>query len=189
MRPPVLDVNGLRSIIAGLTELSDSATNWATDGDPFVGDMDRAKVTLDLFSMSALAVDEHRRAYGPPGYPADAFVTTEIGNRTLVITVMAETYDGGAQAAELVDRIRTGIRTEATTAKLNAINLAFVWAEQATRVKRVVDSRVVNVAIADFTFAGIAQQVSSVVRDGSGDVGGWIQTVNTTNQVPGTLTE
>jgi hypothetical protein len=185
---PVLDVVGFRALIASLTNLSDGATSWATDPQDFVSDTDRAKVSLDLFSMEALAVDEHRRCYDAPGQPANSFTTLEIGNRTLVVTIRAESFDSGAQAAELLDQIRTGIRAEAVTEQLNALLLAFVWAEKATRVQYKIDNRVVNCAIADFTFAGIAQQVSSVYIDGSGTTGGYISTVNTTNIVPGTLT-
>ncbi len=188
MSQPVLDTEGLRRIFVAVSDLSDSTTSWNTDGQNFTGDRDRARISLDLFSLQALAVDEHRRAYNLPGQPANSFTTTEIGNRTLVITVRAESYDGGAQAAELLDRIRTGIRAEVVRDALNEIGLAYVWSEQATRVQYVIDNRIVNCAVADFTFGGVAKQVSSVVVDGSGSVGGYISTVNTNNTVPGTLT-
>lgn len=177
----VLNKDAFRAIIASLTGLSDGATVWELDPQPYIGDQDRAKVYLQLFSMEALGVDEHRRAFNPGGYPPGSFVTTEIGNRTLKITIRAEVFDRGQEASELIDLIRTGIRAEAVTAKLNAINLAYVWSEQATNLRTRVDTRMVNAAVADFTFAGIASQVS----DRQGD---YILTVNGNNQIPGTVT-
>lgn len=187
MTTSVFDTEGFADIVACILDdtasLSPYAVIWDTDSDPFISDRDRARVVLDIFSISALAVDEHRRAFEPDGYPATSFVTQEIGNRTIVLTVRAEAFDKRVQAAELIDMIRTGIRAEKVTAQLNAINLAYVWSEQATRVKYKVDQRVVNAAVADFTFAGIAQQISSVEINE-----GWISTVDGNNIVPGTLT-
>jgi hypothetical protein len=188
----VLDREKFREVIAGILNnacgLSRNATRWETDPRGMISDTDRADVSLEVFSMSALAVDEHRVVYNLPGQPANSLTTSEIGNRTIVITLRAEAFDKSVEASELIDAIRTGIRAETVTAQLNAINLAYVWSEQATRVRVTVDERVVNTAIADFTFAGIAQQVTSVVIDGSGAEGGWIQTVDGNNIVPGTLT-
>lgn len=178
----VLDKAGFRAIIAGLTGLSDGATRWALDPQAFISDQDRACVELRVFSITSLGVDEHRRDFGPPGYPSSSYVITEIGNRTLHITIRAETYDKGVEAAEVLDQIRTRIRAEAVRDQLNAINLAFVEAQPATMVSYQVDERVVSAAIADFTFAGIAQYVSDPDAP-------YIETVNTDDIVPGTLTQ
>ncbi len=177
----VLDREGLQAIVAGLTGLSPAATIWALDPEPMIGDQDRARVVMQLFSMESLGVDEHRPAFGPPGFPADNYVITELGNRTLRITMRAEVFDAEVEAAELLDAIRTGIRTEASTEALNAINLAFVESHPATYVRYIVDDRHVNAAIADFVFAGIAQLVSDPNAD-------YIETVNGNNVVPGTIT-
>ncbi len=187
MTVPVLQREALRAIIGSLTGLSDSATYWGIDPNSAIGDSDRAQVQLDLFSMSALAVDEHRRylSDGTDGYSAGTYWTLEIGNRELVITVRAEALDKAVEAEEIIDQIRTSVRSDAVTAKLNAINLAFVWATKATRLPARIDSRAVNTAVADFEFAGIAQFVSSVIPPGVG--GDYIATVNTNNVVPGTL--
>lgn len=181
----VLDHEGLRAIIASVSGLSDGATFWANDPNPMTGDRDRAQITLELFSMGALGVDEHRRAFNPPDRPPNSYVTTEIGNRELVVTIRVEAFDGGVEAAEILDAIRTGIRAEAVTAKLDAISLALEWAEKSTRVRNVIDERVVSTAIADFRFGGVSQVVSQVLTPAQG---GWIETVDVNNQIPGTLT-
>ena len=166
---PVLDKDAFRTIIAGLTDLSDGAVVWTLDPQPFVSDQDRARVVLQLFSLTSLGVDEHRRAYGPAGYPSNAFVTTEIGNRTLRITMRAEAFDKSVEAAEILDRIKTGIRAERVRDQLDAIAIALVDTGPATYVSYQVDERVVNAAIADFTFAGIAQHVTTEIPDGAID--------------------
>jgi hypothetical protein len=181
----VLDREGLRSIIAGVSGLRDGAVFWANDPNPTVGDMDRAQVTLELFSMGALGVDEHRRYFNPPDQPPNSYETIEIGNRELVVTIRVETFDGGVEAAEILDAIRTGIRAEAVTAQLDAIALALEWAEKSTRVRNVIDNRVVSTAVADFRFGGVARQVSQVLTETQG---GFIESIDVDNQVPGTLT-
>jgi hypothetical protein len=185
----VLDKEGFRSIIAGLASranIADAGTHWAMDNDPMVGDQDRAKVTLDLTMLEALAVDEHRRTLsdGTDGYPAGTFETLEIGNRELIVNIRVEAYDASVEAAEIIDLIRTGIRAEAITAKLDAIRLAFVHASATTRLPTSYDTRVVSVASADFEFGGIAS-LTTVILPGVG--GDYIASVDTNNSIPGTI--
>ena len=180
--PGVLDKAGFRAIIASLTGLSVPATEWGLDPNAFVGDLDRAKVQITLESMEATGVDEHRRALGPPGYPAASFITTEIGNRTLHVNLYAECFDYQIEAAELIDLVRTGIRADAVTAQLNAINLAFEWMSVTTRIAQVRNERALNAATADIRLAGINYIVS-----GNETNEGWIETVNGNNIIPGTF--
>jgi hypothetical protein len=181
--PNVVNKDGLLAILGGLTGLSAVAIEWGLNPNAFVGDQDRAKVQLQLFGIEALGVDEHRRAYGPPGYPATAYVTTEIGNREVTINVYAETYDYNVEAQEILDLIRTAIRSEAVNNALFNIQLVFQWMSGTTVLKEHRNNRAISAASADIKFGGIAQFVSSVE-----DNQGWIETVNTTNVVPGTFT-
>ncbi len=186
----VLDKEGFRKMVGTLHGLADTSTWWALDPDTFTADTDRAAVQLELISMRSLGVDEHRRflSDGTDGYPAGTYWTLEIGNREFVIQVKVEAYDKSVEAAEIVDLMRTLIRSDAATAQLNALKLAYVWSEQTVRLPRlVVNDRDVNYASCDFTFAGIAAQVSSVVKPGV--CGDYIATVDgPTNLIPGTLT-
>lgn len=181
---PVLDTAGFASVIAKcLVSLSPNAIVWKTASDPFIGDQDRARITLDLFSLRGLGWEERRRVYALPGYPANAFVTVMLGNRTLIITARADVYDKDAQAAELLDQIRSRMIDDDIIEALNAINIAFVSSHPATRVDYVVDERVVNCAVADFTFAGVAQHVSGIAIDGNVPVPfasdpTWIETID-----------
>jgi hypothetical protein len=106
----------------------------------------------------------------------------------------AEVFDANAEAAELIDAVRSNIFSDFSNNALNAINLAWVNSESAVRTSYVVDERVVNCAIADFTFGGIAQHVSGIAIDGNppslpGAGPTWIEYVNdTSNDIPGTLT-
>lgn len=182
--PAVIDRDGLLAILGSLTDKSPGATEWDIDPTSIVGDQDRAKVELTIFSIIPVGVDEHRRALsdGTDGYPAGTWYVTEIGNREVVVTVRARTYDRGAEASELVDQIRTRIRAEAVTARLDAIALAFQWAGNTVPQRTVEDNREVSVASADFKFGGIARWVSVIDPTGAG----WIQTVNGNNVIPGT---
>lgn len=189
----VLDKEGFRAIVAGLSGLSDAGTLWALDGQTMVGDQDRARVVLQLFSIAAdVGWDERRRVYNQPGYPANAFVTTQIGNRTLKVTMRVESFDATIEASEILDAIRTGIYSDASNDAMNAINLAIVDIGQTTYFSYTVNERVVNAAIVDFTLAGIAQQVTGVAVDGAlpkpGGTPTWIETVDGDNIIPGTIT-
>jgi hypothetical protein len=181
----ILDKAGLLAVIAPLTGLDPSDVFWADDPHPSVSDSDRAQIKLTVFTMYALGVDEHRRhlSDGNDGYALNTFWVEELGNRHVVINVRAEVFDKNVEASELIDRIRTGVRAGAVTAQLDALRLAYVWSEKTVRVPNTADTRALNTATADFTFAGIARQVSEV--DASG---GWIQTVNGNNQIPGDFT-
>lgn len=181
--PGVVNKPALQAIIASLTGLSVPATEWGLDPNAFVGDTDRAKVQLTIERIEALGVDEHRRAYGPPGYPATAFVTTEIGQREIHINLYAECFDYSVEAAELIDLVRTGIRADAVTAQLNAINLAFEWMSTTTPIRQVRNERALNAASADIRFGGINSVVS-----GNENNTGFIDVVNGANVVPGTFT-
>jgi hypothetical protein len=189
---PVLDKAGFAAVIAScLTSLSPAAVVWKNDPQPFIGDQNRARVVLDLFSMTGLAWDERRRVYNLPGYPPNSFVTVLLGNRTLIITIRAEAFDASVEAAEIIDQIRSKLYSDASNDALNAINIAYVDSIAAVRVSYQVDERVVNAAIADFTFAGVAQHVSGIAVDGNvpgpGTGPTWIQTVDGNNIVPGDL--
>jgi hypothetical protein len=185
----VLDRTGLQTLIASLASLDVSNVEW--DPDPsaaMVSPESATRVTLTLFGLSALGVDEHRVAFSPGGYPANSMVTTEIGNRDIIVNIMVEAYDLAIEAAEVMDRIRTGIRADASTATLNGLNLALVWMTRTTRVRMTAEQRAVSVATADLKLAGIAQLVSSV------QVGaGWIDQIDSTPVaaaiIPGTFVQ
>jgi hypothetical protein len=179
----VVNKEAFQDVVRQLSGLSANAVYWENDGVPFVGDQDRAVISMTLKTLDAVAVDEHRRDLGPPGYPVTAFVTTEIGNREVFITLRAETFDKTVEAGELLDQIRTGIRAEGVRDQLNAISLAYEWSSKTIVMPTVVDQRIVSAAAADFRFGGIGQLVSSIQNNQ-----GWISTVNNTNTIPGTVT-
>lgn len=179
----VLDRAGLQQIIVGVLECQPTSVIWDTDPEPMVSDQDRYIVKLDLFSMTGDGWDEKRREFEPDGYPPNSYVTFLVGNRTLIITVRVEAFDAGVDAAEIINQIRIGLFADSVIDQLNAVSLAFADSTQSTRVKYSVDTRVVNTAVADFTFLGVALKVASVEIDS-----GWIDTVNGDDIVPGELT-
>lgn len=180
----VLDRAGFAALVATIAGVDPLDVEWDIDPNAALVDpQSQVRIALTLFGIQAQGIDEHRVAYGPGGYPANALVTTEIGNREVTINMKVETYDLGIEAQEILDRIRTGIRSAASTAMLNSLNLAFEWAMKTMRMKMTSEQRAVSCAVCDFQFGGIAQQVSDVNLGG-----GWIEHVNTDDVVPGTFT-
>lgn len=175
----VLDRDGLQAIVADLAGLSLNAIVYGeVDPNPIIGRGDRARVSLDLSDFAGHGVDEHRQQLsdGTDGYPEGTFWIRELGERLLKITFKAEAFDKHLEAAEIIDRIRTGMQQYGMADRLNAIGLAFVWAGSAVRVPLRINERVVNCAMAEFEFAGVADKVSLVIPP---DVGGdYIETIN-----------
>jgi hypothetical protein len=180
----VFDKSGFKSIILGITGFQDQDVSWSDSPQGAVSYTDNAKVFLTLRSIVALGVDDHRYAYNPPDYPANSYVTTELGNRDCHLSIRAESYSRELAAVEILDRIRSAIRWDSNVAALNALNLAFVWAGPAIHVHTEYDNRVVSAGVMDMTIAGVTFETSSVTQGGD-----WIATVNTNNTVPGNLAQ
>jgi hypothetical protein len=189
----VVDKDALGALIAALAQVNLPDVTWDTSPDnAMVSPETAAKITLSIFGLVQQGIDEHRVAFNPGGYPANSLVTTEIGNREVTINMLVELYDKGLEASEMIDRVRTGIRSAKSTAALNAINLALETATKTTRFPMTREQRAVSAATCDFMFGGIAQQVSDVV--GPTDGGGWIDeldgvAINIGGLIPGTFTE
>ncbi len=169
----VVDKVGLRAIISSLTGLADGETFWVNDPNPYPGAESRAQVKLKLFSLSTIGIDEHRTAFNPPGYPDQTLVTTEIGNREVMISILVEMYDLSAEACELCDAIRTGLRAAAVRDMLNGINLALEATTTTKMLPTTYDNRVISAASFDIQFGGIASVISHVETNQ-----GWIDHLN-----------
>ena len=164
---------GLLPILAGLTGLRADSTTWLLDPDPYTSDADAALVRCKVRRIAPLGIDEHR-------YRADNTGTDETGNRDIVLTLRAECYDLSVEAGELLGRILTGLMFAATGDALEAIGLAYQKNSGITDLSHQVDNRVVNAASVDVWLNG----VSNVSTPDAGQ----IASVDTTNQVPGTIT-
>lgn len=183
----VLDRDAFKALVAQLADMPPGTVYWEIDPNAVVSDTVQAEIQLKLFMISALHVDEHRRhvSDGTDGYPAETFVIQEIGNREVKITMIAKTFNRGVEAMELIDKVRTRIRADKVVAQLNAMNLALEWIEKPQPVTTVYEQRAVSVAVCEFRFGGINQDVDTIPAGQGGD---YIATVNGNNQVPGTFT-
>lgn len=177
----IVDRDGFVSLIQSITGLK--TVYWATNGQPFISDEDRMSVELEIFSVKSLGVDEHRPFYSAPGYPANSYVITEVGNREVIMTIRVRAFDGNTDASEMLDVIKTLLRSAASTAALNALSLAVEWMGPSVRIVENIDTRRINTSVADFRFGGISQMDSSLELNQ-----GWIDTVDGNNIVPGDLT-
>jgi len=189
----VVNKDALGALIATLAQVNAADVTWDTSPDnAMISPTTAAKITLSIFGLVQQGIDEHRVAFNPGGYPANSLVTTEIGNREVTINMMVELYDKGLEASEMIDRIRTGIRSAKSTAALNAINLALETSTKTTRLPMTREQRAVSAATCDFMFGGIGQLVSDVVTPADG--GGWVDDLDGVplaqgGLIPGTFTE
>lgn len=165
--PTVVPKAQFLAIMAGLTGLAPASTTWELDPEPFVMD---GRVTLLVFGVVSVGVDEHRRhlSDGNDGYPAGTWWVEEIGNRIVTITVKTEIWDADAEAVEIIENIRTRIRAEAVRDQLDEISMAYINSTRAVRIPKVVDTRAVSAAAADFNFGAISRYVSLVIPPGVG---------------------
>ncbi len=174
----------LMGIVQPLTGLSATSVVWAKDPYPMVSDVDAAIVTLSLRSFTQLGVDNHRYQFVPGNNPPTTatFETDEIGLRNVVLSLRCEVYNNSAEAGELLDRVRSLLHQQSTLTALNGINLALQYSELISDLPTKYDNRVVNCAVLDVHLGG--QSIYSATQTGQG----WIDTVDTADKIPGTLT-
>lgn len=177
----VVDKAALLAIIAPLTGLSSpTSVLWANDPQPMISDIDQAKVTIKLTSIGANGIDEARYTFtdnselSPPA--PSLFETSEVGQRDVVLSLRAEVFEAGAEAVEILDAVRTGLRKQSTADALNGILLAVQTMEPTVDLPTTYDNRVVSVASMDVKLAGLAQSSETEVGFG------WIDTVNTDDE-------
>lgn len=180
----VLNKAGLMAIIQPMTGLTKNGVYWDLDNEPPVNDVDRARVRMRVRGYAPVGSDEHVYTYTPGGAPPGTatFTTTEAGNRNIQISIIAEAYSKGIEATEILEKIRIRLNADVTASALNALGLAFQHARVTADLPTTYDNRVVSVASMDLFLGGVASY--SATQTGQG----WIDTVNTTDSVPGTLT-
>lgn len=153
-------------IIASLTGLDPASLIWTGDPNPFVSPVDAAIIKMRLRRMTRIGHDE-RRADGIAGV------------RELCITFRCESYDLSVEAAEFLNRIVTGMYREDISDALTAMGLAYRYSEDANFISYTADNREVNVAQQDIWYNGVTNLLLAP--------GGFIETVNGDNTVPGLL--
>lgn len=164
------------AILQPLTGLTSFSVRWAHDPDPVVSDTDHASVSFLLSSSGAVGVDEHRYEYDSG---TNTLTISECGNRTVTVKATAEAYDANAEASDILESIRTGIRSQSVTDALDAIGLSLQVARPIVDLPTFYDNRVVSAAVLELQFN--ARAVSSVAQPPGQ---GWISTVNGDNSIP-----
>lgn len=174
---------GLMALVQPMTGLQATSVVWDKDVQPFISDIDQAKVTLSLKQYQPLGVDEHRYTYTPGNSPPvnSTFETEEVGQRTVCLSIRCEVFSQSAEAAEILDAIRTQIHADVNVEALTAVGLAYQKTQQSNDLPTTYDRRVVNVAVLDIYFGAAATY--SNTQTGFG----WIDTVNGDNVIIGTL--
>jgi hypothetical protein len=180
----VLDTRGFIALIKSLTGIQNVV--FSHDPTPQIGDIDRAQIVLTYKSVVARHVDEHRPVWSDPAYPVGTSYVLEIGNRDVIVSVRAEVYDGGAEAIELIEAIRIGIRSAASTESLNEMMLAFQWMSPAVDRQFKAETREVCAAVADIRLSGISMVKTGIILPGQG--GDYIAEILPNNTITGTFT-
>lgn len=175
---PVVNKSGLQIIILGLSGLTQSTSViWGLDPTPFISDVDRAMIYMKVRQFQPEGNDDTR--YSLSG---TTFTTEQCGQRVTVLTMRAEVYDQSLEASDLLETVRVGLRLPTTIVALNAINLAYVRCGPTQDVNYEIDNRVVNAATMEVWLNGIVDISSTQNNEG------WIETVNSNNKIPGTIT-
>ncbi len=171
--PAILLKDQLMAVVQPLTGLPPWAVRWEKDPRPMVSDISRALVTMSLKTSEALGgSDDKRRTI------EDDNLTLEVaGQRILTLTLKCEVYDFSAEATTILEQVRTLLHAEF---QLDALGLSRISSRLINDLPTTYDNRVVNVAVLEIR---LGQVVSFVASKKIGQ--GWIDTVNTTNVVPG----
>jgi hypothetical protein len=171
---PVLNKPGLLSLVQQLSGLSAPSVVWEYDPQPFVSPNDNAIMTVRLRSMAPRGIDDQNFSTNP----ANTFSqVASVGQRDLILTVKVKAYNYEAEAIEILDMVRSGLRWQSSIDQLNALNLGLQTVGNAVDLPTVEDNRSTSVATMDINLAGLALYVANT------QVGtGWIDTVDGSNQ-------
>jgi hypothetical protein len=182
---PVVDKTDLLALIQGWTGLTPLAAatgtgyvaglncGWAKDPNFHVNSDDAAAVWLSLRSIKGNGIDDTVQSFNNTGNPATSSISeTQTGQRDAVLSIRVEMYDLSAEAAEILDKLRTRFGSFDGSASLNAIGLAWQGCEGSVDLPTEYDNRVVSVASMDVRLSALASYVwTSPVGTG------WVDTV------------
>lgn len=164
------------ALIQPMTGLQATSVVWDKSNQPFISDVDRAKVTLSLKSYAGNGVDDIRRELIDPSIPT-TYYTTHVGQRNLVLTLKCEVYDHEAEASEILENVRMQLRQTEIVNLMTDNFLSLQAIEGTVDLPTTYDDHVVNVASMDIHLGAVNQRPR-------GQVDGYIETVNTNDQVP-----
>jgi hypothetical protein len=188
----VVDKNNLLALIKKVSGLT-GGVYWIEDPNPTAsGEIPtatgpvQAQIKLDLRGLTGVGVDETQYTY-TPGSPG-SLDTTQTGCRQVTLIVRAEMYRRADEADELLDKIRTRLRRRSSLATLLGLNLAIATIGPTISIPTRYDNRVISCSLMEVVLNGVAIDDISTDTDPAGEGETWIATVDTTNNIPGTIT-
>lgn len=155
---------------------------WYNDPNRTPNATDNATIKCRLRTYAGRGVDEVRYTYTPPSPGPENFDTTQVGQRDVVLSLVCEAWQKSAEAAEILDTVRTRLRRSDVRSSLLAINLALQTMDATIELPTTYDSRALSVASLDIHFGAISVDDLSTDTPADGDT--WIETVDGDNIIP-----
>jgi len=179
---PVLDKDLLKSVVQTLAGIQN--VWWSHDPQQNVGDIDRAQVILTYKGVKEVGIDDRVMVTDDPSYPAGTSYDLTTGPREVKIEVKATVFDGGAEALEMIDAIRTGLRRQDVRDLLDGSNMGYAGMTTAFDRHFEAEDREICMAAAEMTLNCLAVERSNfyhpddTIRATLGPVsitnGGWL---------------
>lgn len=167
----------LITLFEDLSELPQGRVLREGDPEPF-GSHPTTLIYLYPSTVSVNGTDESRATYDDID---DVNVTEQCGVRRVTLRVKVLAYDVNAMEASLMETIRSRLYRKSSKAALRAVNLALIGVEAITSQDRADDGRNVMWGSMDVMLAWAVSETDTTAE------GGIVETVNTTNEVPGTV--
>jgi hypothetical protein len=145
----------IRPVLLSLFEdLGGFQTVWQDKRRPFVDPKAQAVVLLHVRQAAGIGVDDRRYEDLNLVAPAPTLEEQQAGHRRVGLDVRVESFrhDDNRFAFNAAETIRTKLRFASSLARLRAVNVALVRAEQTLDVSGIVqDDRATSVAVLDLT--------------------------------------
>ena len=172
MSAPVLDEDGLMTILQPLTGLSPAACLWGLRPERQVNAGDFARVTMRNRGILPRGTDQHIRTIDPT---TGLMSVQQLGQRDIRVTILAESFAPQLAAAEILENVRTGLYDEDVVNALNAIGLAFQRCVVTSELPTVYDEEVISAAVMDLYLGGFKLTDAKSAT--------WIETINGDNSL------
>lgn len=170
----------LMGFIQPLTGLLTTSVSWRNDPATFVSPTDNVSINLKLSGIKYWGVDDVVRTF-TPGTPG-TYSVTSYGVRCFNLEIVAEAYNYQAEAIEVLENLRMRLGAQFNIEALNLLGMTIHKIGPTIDLPTQYDNRVVSAA---YMLCDMGATNSLSWGENSGT---WIDTVNTNDKIPGTIT-
>jgi hypothetical protein len=182
---PVVDKDLIKAVVQQLSGITN--VWWSHDPQWIAGDIDRAQIVLKLRCVRETSIDNKIMVTDDPAYPPGTSYDLTVGDREIKVEIKATVYDGGAEAIELIDAIRTGFRQQDVRDLLDGSNLTYTGMSTVFDRHLEQEDREVCMAAAEMSFNGVAElrtnfyhpddTIRAALAPASITNGGWVESI------------